>query len=370
MRKSGLLFLLLLMMVFTTGCWDATDVNDLYIPFVAGYDYVGKNEQERYAMSINFPVFNRGAQVQSDVMTLEGETMGETRIDRGNKSSRKMAIGDLRAVLLSENLASRGTEEVFDLLFRGPQFTNTISLAVSEGKASDILNIKPKHYQTVGQNVIEILRNADKSNFTPCEDLHSFRVDVLTPGFNPVLPILRIHDQDRLEISGAALFKKYKMVAKINKEDMRVLTWLRGKETQGDILFELEDEQGEVKKVTFEGVNSRSVKAKMEKEHPFFEIQIKLKGSVIEDVGEFPFASKEENIQRAEKALEDKIQKQCSVFLNDLQNQYRLDAILLGKYARYKWPSLVEKEDWDEVFCNSVIQVKVEVKIQSTGEVA
>lgn len=362
------MFLLLLLTLLITGCWDARDVNDIFIPFVAGYDYI-EDRQSPFLLSINFPIIGQGKE-KSDILLVEGRSWGETRIDRGNKSSRMLTIGDLKVALIGEGHAKRGTKELSDLLFRSPQISSKLNLAVTEGMAKDVLSIQPENYQTVGQNVMDILNNAGRTNFMPLEDLHTYRIDVMTPGHNPVLPVLRIHGNDKLEISGAALFKKFRMIAKVNQEDMRTLTWLRGEEKNGDILFELEDDEGEIKYLTFEGTNSRSVKASMAEGQPNFKIEIKLTGTVIEALTNFQFAGKEENIQLAEKALEEHVKQQCERFVKDLQEKYRVDAILLGKYARAKWPPLVKDQDWDTVFCKSTIKVNVDVTITNTGEVA
>ncbi|RYD03688.1 hypothetical protein N752_18240 [Desulforamulus aquiferis] len=103
---------------------------------------------------------------------------------------------------------------------------------------------------------------------------------------------------------------------------------------------------------------------------PSFEIDLSFSGIIAETLTDIQFAGKEENVVAVEKALEEHIQKQCEDLIYDLQNKYRVDAILLGKYARAKWPPLVKEQDWDEVFCESDIKVNVNVTIQGTGEVA
>ncbi|CCO07309.1 Ger(x)C family spore germination protein [Desulforamulus hydrothermalis] len=361
--------LLLIISLVIGGCWDAADVKDLYIPFTAGYDYIEKQGEGKLVASVNYPVFARMAKEHSDILVMEGDTVGETRIDKGNKLARRLAIGDLNTLLIGRDLAVRGTREVFDYMFRNPQFSELMKLAVVDGLARDVLQIKPVHYQTVGQNIIELLKNADRSNFIPDMALHDFRICVITPGFNPVLPVLRIHGQNKIEVAGAAIFKGYRMVAMVNKDEMRAVTWLRGEKSTGDITFELVDQAGNQKKLTFEGTNSRSVKAKLVDGVPYFEIEVKLAGEIIESLVGFQFAGKEENIKLAEAALARYIEGKCRSMLEDLQCKYRVDAILLGKYARAKWPDLV-RQDWDEHFCNSIIKVKVKVIIRGSGEVA
>lgn len=364
MPKKILCCLLLMLLPFT-GCWDATDVKDMVIPLIAGFDY----SQGKYIMLLNYPVLGE-AKEQSDVLRTEGRSFGESRIDRGNKTSRIVASGDLKGVIIGEELAKRGTEGLFDYLFRFTTLSQTVRLIVADGSAEDIFQVEPKQYRSVGENVLDLMRNSGQNNFIPDENLHRFKINVYTAGFNPVLPVIKIHQKDRIEVTGAALFKKYRMVAKVNENDMRALTWLRGEKKRGDIYLELKDGNGEAQQVTFHGGNNRKVKAKLVNGQPFFEVEIKLQGMVLENINGFPFAGEVSNVDLIERALEKQVQQQCEQFVQDLQQKYRVDAILLGKYARVYWPDLLKEEDWDEVFCNSEIKVKVEVIIQGTGELA
>ncbi|HBV96429.1 MAG: spore gernimation protein [Peptococcaceae bacterium BICA1-7] len=364
------LLMMVLLAVVLTGCWDAKDIDDLFIPFVGGYDLIENAGGKKYSLTVNFPTLSRNAKENSDVMVVEGETIAATRIDRGNKSSRGMAIGDLRVVLFGNDLARRGVHDVVDLIFRDPRFSNTILLAVTEVRTTDIITIEPHNYQTVGQNIIDLLRNSPKNSFIPRERLHLFRKDLLTEGFNPVLPVIGVHGNNKLKISGAALFKKYKMVSQISTDETAALVWLRGQESYGDVFYSFTDQEGKTRQITFEGQNSRSVKAKLVDGLPVFEINVNLEGYIAESIDTMEFAGKEENVAIAARALEEEVRRRCEALIYDLQNEHRVDAILLGRYARAKWPPLVQKQDWDEVFCKSAIKVKVNVKIESTGEVA
>lgn len=364
MPKKILLFLFLIILPLT-GCWDATDVKDMVIPSIAGFDY----QQGKHIMLLNYPVLEE-AKEQSDVLRTEGKTIGQSRIDRGNKTSRIVSSGDLKGVIIGKELAEKGTEGLFDYLFRFTTLTQTVRLIVTDGPAEDVFKVEPKQYRSVGENVLDLMRNSSKNNFIPDENLHRFKINVFTAGFNPVLPVIRVHQGDRIEVAGAALFKKYRMVAMVNENEMRTLTWLRGEKKRGDIYLELEDKNGEVQQITFNGGNSRKVKTKLVNGRPSFEVEIILQGMIIENIDGYQFAGKEENVNLVETALAAEVQQQCEQFVADLQQKYRVDAILLGKYARVYWPDLLKEEDWDEVFCNSEIKVKVKVIIQGTGEVA
>jgi Ger(x)C family germination protein len=351
--------------MFSTGCWDAKDVKDLTIPTLQGFDY--QPEADKYVSYISYPVFVQN-QKKSDVLRSEGQTMGEIDTQRSNQSERVVSLGDLKGFILGKEFATYGTE-ILDVLFRNPMLSLTQQMAVVDGEAEEIFKLQPPHSESIGDFFIEIFRNSPKNNFIPNETVYNFMVNSVTPGFNPVLPVIQAQKDD-IKITGAALFKKHKMVAMINAKDMQVLTWLRGEKKQGNISFELSDDQGKLNKLTFKGSNKRKVKAWLEDEVPVFEVEIKLEGVIMEVLGNYRFAGEEQHVEMAQRALEKKVKRQCESLVEDLQYKYQVDAILLGKYARIYWPEKVQQQDWDENFCNSIINVKVKATIYGTGEMA
>lgn len=358
------IFLFFLCTQLLTGCWDATDVKNMVIPTIAGFDY----QNGKYVILMNYPVFGDVSE-KSDVLRIEGKTPGQAHIDMGNKSPRIVSEGDLRGFVVGKELAARGIQGVFGGYLRLPSVSLKTLLVVFDGQTEDLFYIKPKHYSSVGNNVLDIMRNSSRNNFIPDEDLHQFMINVFTNGYNPVLPVIRIHHQDKLEVSGAALFKKFQMVAMVNATDMRTLTWLRGEPANGSIFIELEDDNGKMYQLTFFGSNERKVKAEMVDGKPVFEVEVLLRGMVLESLNGLRYAGHEENVRLVETALAEQVQQQCEGFIEDLQQKYRVDAILIGKCAREHLPELV-KRDWDKVFCDSEVKVKVKVTILGTGELS
>lgn len=362
---SRLVYLILLTTILTTGCWDAIDAKDLTVPTVEGFDY--QRESGKYVTHLIFPSYTDGSK-KTGVIRAEGQTLGEIDTQQSNQSSKLIFLGDLKGFLFGKEFAMYGTE-LLDVLFRNPMLSLTQKMAVVDGKAEDVFKLKPANSGDIGNKFVDMFKNTSKSNFIPDETLYEFLLNSSTPGLNPVLPVISAQNND-IRITGAALFKKNKMVAMINDRDMQVLTWLRGEKAEGHIPFELTDEQGKLSKLTFRGKNNRKVKARMENDVPVFEVEVKLEGVIIVEIGNYRFAGEEKHVEMAERALEQQVKRHCESFIQDLQQEYQVDAILMGKYARANWPEMVQQQDWDENFCNSIINVKVKAKIYGFGELA
>lgn len=360
-----LICVFILSTMLLTGCWDAMDVKDFIIPTLEGFDY--QKETDTYVNVITFPLINQNEK-SSDVITSRGRNLSEIDEEQANQSNWIIYLGDIKGIILGKEFAM-GHTEMLDVLLRNPMLSLTPQMAVVDGTAEEIAKLEPQpsYFGGIGTYYIDMLRNATSRNFVSDQTIYEYLLNSSTPGFNPVMPVISAHDT-KIKITGAALFKKNKMVAMVDDQDMRVLTWLRGEKAEGFIPFTLTDEQGKHHQLDFQGTNKRKVKAWMENDVPVFEVEVKLQGVIIQVSGDYRFAGEEQHVQMAGKALAQQVQRQCESFIQDLQQQYQVDAILLGKYARIKWPELVEQQDWDENFCNSIINVKVKTQIYGYGE--
>lgn len=364
MRK--LFYLLILCTVFATGCWDAEDVKDLTLPDLEGFDYYP--ETDSYGSFMSFPLIAQNEQA-ADVIGSKAKTLAEIDARVVNQSNWKVYFGDLKGFILGKEFAMHGTE-MLDVLYRNPMLSLTPYMVVAEGTAEEIIKLQPtpSYAGGIGSFFLEMFRNAPKRNFIPDATIYNFMLNSTTPGFNPVLPVISAQDNGKIKITGAALFKKNKMVAMVSEEEMQVLTWLRGEKSEGYIPFTLTGEPPNSRnQINYRCQNKRKVKARLENGVPVFDVEIQLEGSIFEVSGSYQLAGHQLNLEKAERALAQQVKRRCEDFIQDLQHQYRVDAILMGKYARVHWPELVE-QDWDEIFCNSVINVEVKANIFGYGE--
>jgi spore germination protein len=71
-------------------------------------------------------------------------------------------------------------------------------------------------------------------------NIHEFKYSLVGKGMDPVLPLLKLQN-DRVVISGVALFKDDKMVLSLNVKQMRLMKLLLGNVKQGTFEVKLDD---------------------------------------------------------------------------------------------------------------------------------
>lgn len=367
--KIVIVLCLCLPLLFLNGCWDARDIGDVEVVLSLSMDKTREEEklhpEDQVLLAFQMPVLDPGTQEKSFVIEASGETVGDTRPERASRSFRFLPFTNVRSILFGQALAREGLLDVLDILFRNPFLSYQINLAVVEGYAKDMLEMKTVTVPNIGMGIAGILETAPQQNFVPEVTLQDFRYDEIQYGRQPVLPVLSTWKKSAVEISGLAIFNKNRMVGKLDREEMKYLTLLRGDKARGTITFPVK----EGVKVTLQGTNSRKVKAEMIDGQAYFSIDIYMITDIVEATGGYQFDRDMDRFAETKLAAEEYIVSKCQGILEQLQNLYRTDALNLGAQAHAIYGKAIEEYNEDDLFANAVITVNAHVKFRNYGAI-
>jgi Ger(x)C family germination protein len=373
-RKASLIVIILLLLTLC-GCWDSQDLDKLTFPLAAAYDVhtPGSADPSDPPTIPGYKVVDLTTLVPNlapktptsvNVETLSGVTITDSRQRRGLTDADTYITGLNKTIIIGEELARRGVNPYVDSLFRGPTITRTMYFTVAAGRGEDILKTPIKNYTNMGMFLVSLFDGIHQRTFIPVIRLGEFYRGQ-SKGKNPVAPILE-RKGDRVIISGVAVFKKDRMVKKLNIEEGHDLVLLRG--LKGRSYQPFSRKQGE--KYHRGGVlvkNSRKVQYYQNEQGHNFIITIKMDGTLQEHSHQLPVTEK--HLQEIEKTIEQQLQTQCETFINKMQEEIKVDCIDILKYALAKNRRALEKEiDNPEFIHNANIQVKVKVHLENTGE--
>jgi len=369
--KKIILVLLTLFLFFLSGCWDAKDLGKSDIAIIATYDLAQESEKlkpgDRVVVDLQTPVMGEDVKEKAQVVESVGQTVGEGRNTRGNRSSRYVSITAIRSLIFGESLASEGLGDVLDIVYRNPFLSYTVKLAVVDGYAKDLLKVEPKSFPYIGEEINGLLTYISQQNFVPQVNLAEFHIDETNYGRNPVLPVIAAKAKDKIEISGVAIFKKDFLVGKIDATKMVFLTLLRGDKGHGVITFPLPGEEEVL--ISLQGANSRKVKVGFEEDRAIIDIDIFFKGDIIEVEKSNILDKYMDKFELVKQGAKDYMESNCLEVLSTLQNDYRVDALNTGAVARARYGKSIEHSDWDELFSNADIRVNAHVKIRNHGSI-
>lgn len=235
MKKSKLIIITALLTVITTmstGCWNYKEINE--VTMVAGMA-VDRLTDGRFLVTFETvePSGGKEAKNKPKIIQTEGATIFDSIRNATKFSGKKLYFSHTKIVIVSQDIAVNGISPVLDWLSRDAEPRLEMYLLVSKGKtANEIINQKEAPQSIISYDMYSILKKQSsvaKSNDVPIYKLNN---TLATIGISPTLPIVEPvnrGDKKVLEVSGAAVFSKDKLIGFLNEDETKCLLFIRNR---------------------------------------------------------------------------------------------------------------------------------------------
>ena len=241
MKKFVLIVITLFILLISSGCYNYKEINDMAIVSSIGIDKDNKNDKYIVSAQImNSKESENSEDSQITVYTKEGDTVHEALRNITLKSPRKLYGNHLSKIVLSEEVAKEGIDNILDIFNRITEVRNEFIITiVKEDKASDVLKVLTTTESIPAEYVKLSLKIADEtSGLTYATKLDEFISLYLKKGIDPVVPLLKI---DKKEKKGTTInnITTTNPISKIVIEDLAVTnkgkleTYLKNEEVIG-----------------------------------------------------------------------------------------------------------------------------------------
>ncbi|GAA0180335.1 Ger(x)C family spore germination protein [Clostridium sediminicola] len=335
-------------------------VEDLDIPSGIGIDLVSNNTE--YCIPISFYNYSRDNEIFSIITTGRSNYISGTRGSRSLLSNKKIILGLERIYIFSEDYSRFGIKNLIDIEFKNHSINDTALLCVCKGKVEDILSYKIPTYPSAADYLEGIIEHSVEYNFfSDNYKMMDTFVRMNAEGRNIVLPYVEIKD-DKLQITGMALFKKDKMVRKLNIHKSRVMNMLRENKVKGMLVLQ----KNQKEYISYYVKTSRKVRCEKKEDEFTFFIDLYLNGEIIENELFPDIHESAETMKDFESQMIEKVEKISYDFIKEMQKDYKVDCLALGKVAAAKYGRHTGV-DWDEVVSDSKIIVNVKVNVDKMG---
>jgi len=214
--------LILLITLFLCGCQSNQEINNLSIVNSMGIDI----KDNKYIVSIQVldtskkDENNQENMEQSLVYTTSGNNISEALNKFFVKTPKKLYLGHLSLVLISEQLAKDNINNITDYFLRDNSVSKNFTMLVSkDGHIEDIIKKLESNTTYPTGNIlgsVEVSSNVRGSSIDI--KFTKFMSDLNTRGKNPVLGAISI-SEDNLSINHIAIFKDEKLVGYLNDDE-------------------------------------------------------------------------------------------------------------------------------------------------------
>ncbi|MEJ8547765.1 Ger(x)C family spore germination protein [Brevibacillus borstelensis] len=380
-RVSVCCLLLFLMMSLLTGCWDRRELEERTSVIAIGIDMVeGKKNMYKLTVQIPIPIKIAGSSGQGGggnkdavkIMSVTGKTVVDASNNLQQRLNQRIFLGHTRVLAISEEVARRGIDDIIDAFRRDPQIRRLMWPVIVQGKASDLLEMKPGLIQIPVVFLMDLIENGTKMGIIPDQTMGEYLIQTSNETMQPMLNYVKAYKDD-VKWKGVAVFRGQKMVGSLNDIQTWPLLQLRDEKRGGDVVVPLPGTKGGY--VAFRP-HFVTTKLKMNGSHAagqkhhnghavtyFCEVQ----GDIVE-MTQKPQGSPEEVIRMLQKLFKEEMEKRARKMLDILQNQYNSDILKLGLALRgHHYNDYWRHHNWFKDFKEFPIDVKYTVKLRRLG---
>ncbi|MHC1684794.1 MAG: Ger(x)C family spore germination protein [Clostridiaceae bacterium] len=371
------IFLCILLVINLSACWSAKELNTLAIVMGIGIDKLEKSDQVKVTIQLakTEEIKNPGKGSSGSVspyinLQNTGMTINEAMKGFNHLLSRRLFLSDNQVVIFSESVAEEGLKSYVDFLLRNRETRLLVTVYVCSGEASEFFSGDAGFEKLPSRKMGELGKIQEQFSQNIRVNLKNFTGRMMSKTSSPIAPIIKLSkdvNKDVIGIFETAVFKKDKMVGKLNEVETRGLAWGIDEVKGGTIEIESPEEKKNV---------SISITKSKGKITPIInEDEITMLIEIEEECDLAEEESTEDLVnpkafEELQKSIASKIKNE--VLSADLKAK-ELNADIFGFgdeiYRRYpkKWKEI--EEDWDEVFQKINVVVKVEAKLKRAGRI-
>ncbi len=232
------------MVLLLSGCWDRLEIEDRAVILGIAIDLAESKEdlEEEMKEQINhsnaigapdMPVIKISAQIAVPgriplgpgesggatvgekpvwILNAKGHTVEEAMNALQQELADQIFLGHLRIIVVSEKYARNGLGNLNDYMRRQTDIRRTAWLAVSKGKATDIIHSSPQLERVPALYLLAMLDHSVDMGKLPNEPIGRYWIRNSNLGQEPILPYLVLKQQENVQVAGLAVFRKDKMV--------------------------------------------------------------------------------------------------------------------------------------------------------------
>ncbi|MBY9082294.1 Ger(x)C family spore germination protein [Paenibacillus sp. HN-1] len=371
----------------TAGCWDSVELNRRAIVSGVAVDR-GPAPEQAYVLTFQVIVADEisGKNTRGNppvvLYTGTGRSMFEALSNASRKVSRFLSLAHIRVIVISEEWARNGINNILDVLERDNESRLTTNIFVSKKQsAKDILSVLTVFGRIPSMDLVGKLETTSRTfGYNFIKEVDDVVRDIQIAGGGGLINgvhvtgaleegqsldnLKRVNPHAILNLSGLAAFKGDRLIA-----------WLDGSEARGSALLLNKVKQTpafvrspEYGMISFDIYNNK-VKLETtstESGHPAFTVRI-LQQASIKEIANGPDLTNPNTLVKIEKLVEQFTQNQVA---SAVSRAKELKSDYLGFGAAYErsnpkgWKKI--KGSWDTVFSGCEVKIKIDAVIRHT----
>lgn len=379
MTRTVFVIFLLSTALLCSGCWNYMEVEERAVISGIGVDKSSDGLLEISCQVINPSRMKTGtaeggaAGTPVIVYSSSAKTVFEAMRDMASKTGRKLFFGHSQVLIIGEEAARDGLENILDFFNRDPEIRRRAFIAVVKGKAGDYLTAEAGMAKIPAFGIADAIEDSVFNSRAARIRIRDYSLDLTEASEQPVASRLELFSDDkgkrRVEASGTAVFKGFRLVGYLNEVETRGYLWATGGIKSGIVSVPVAEEED--KRIAMEILRAGGkIKPKITDDGIIIKIKVKVNGNIAEVSDKQLDINNPHNIPEWEKKL-------SGVIIGEVQaaatraRELNSDIFGFGEEVRRKYPGEWKQlsPNWEQYFQAAQVEVEVNTTLRRTGKI-
>lgn len=373
MRRIISFISIILCCIFLSGCWNYKGLDDIDI--VTGLAVDKDQSTGIYQITIEIvdtQTSGKEGEISAKYIDAEGKTIFDAIRNSKRRLINKLYGGNMQTLIISKEIAEKeGVSIIIEELLRDGEPRETMSVVISqEETAKEILLTEGLDSNIISYEIHEMVKEDNKvTASTVNTQLYQAYNSIKGEGKALVLPAIHLInniDKKVAEGNGTALFKNDYLQGFLSPEDTMYYLFIVDKIKNGVISFPIENSD---ESISMEIKDSKTdTKVSFNQNTLYVDISVRVKLNIMEVKSQLDIMNSDER-DKLETLTEGYLEDHIAELFKKVQSQHEIDIFGLGDLLYKKDPDLWRKleSNWDELFQDASIEVKVKTDIISSG---
>lgn len=363
-----LLILISFLTLFLCGCQSDQEINNLSIVNAIGIDL--KNNKYEVSIQILNLIKNDSDEQnnleKSSFYTSIGNNISEALSNITLKSPKKLYLGHLKLLIVSDTLAKSDINKISDYFLRNPSVSKNFTVLLSkDSKPEDILkNLKSDNSFPTGNILGSVEISSTIQGSSNNIKFIKFMQDLVSEGKNPILPTIK-NNNNNLIIENIGLFKDNKLIGYLNNDENIGYNFITDSIKSTTIDYKCDND----KYISININNSKTeIKSKIVNNNPVIDLNVKCDAQV----SEVNCSNATNDLTKIKKETEKRIYKIIDNVIKKTQEDFNSDIFGFGNYIyknHYSYWKKIDKKWYSTYYPNLKVNTKVTVNLDDQGSI-
>ncbi|MFZ5652327.1 MAG: Ger(x)C family spore germination protein [Bacillota bacterium] len=386
---------LLFLLFFAAGCWNRVELDRRAIVAGAGMDKAGEEGKIKITVQIikpgevkAGPAGKGGGAKAVALYTGEGYTFSDAARNLAMAMEDNLFWPESKILVIGEDLAREGIGRVTDFYERDHEPSTRGFLLISRGEAKEVLETEVGTEKIWAYGIGHMVKAMTAHGKSPATEIKHFLRTVESKTTAPVAPAVHVVRKEEekddgegkagedkavppkeVKVSGAAVFRHYKLIGWLDEKETRGLLWATGKIKSGIIVVPAPESKGKLMSMEIIRAGSK-IKPEITDGNLTITVEVREEGNLGEQQPDSVDITKPGVLKDLEERKKAVIEDEIGAAVAKAQ-ELNADIFGFGEAVRRKYPGEWKKleDQWDEIFPYLEVNTVVDAKIRRTGKI-